>query len=111
MHNNRKLDRAKLFLSFDALKGFREIIKTKERIVIPIKELSPDDLYELNWKIHQIKVGEMIKIVYYNQNEYIELEGMVADIDLENKHFIQIVDKIIMIKDIVHIEIDSISYI
>ena len=60
---SRTLNRAKLFLSFDSLKGYKEMVKKKERIVVKRPELSEDSYYELNWKIHQVRVGEMIKII------------------------------------------------
>ena len=106
MQNSSSVNRAKLFMSFDALKGFKETIRKKERIIVPEIELSPDGFYELYWKIKQVKVGEIIKIVYYDRFEYVSLEGMVADIDLENKKIIRIVDKIINLNNIVKIEGD-----
>ena len=90
MQNSSSVNRAKLFMSFDALKGFKETIRKKERIIVPEIELSPDGFYELDWKIKQVKVGEIIKIVYYDRFEYVSLEGMVADIDLENKKIVRI---------------------
>ena len=106
MQNSSSVNRAKLFMSFDALKGFKETIRKKERIIVPEIELSPDGFYELDWKIKQVKVGEIIKIVYYDRFEYVSLEGMVADIDLENKKIVRIVDKIINLNNIVKIEGD-----
>ena len=49
----KKVDRARLFLSFDALKGFKELLV--EDTSIPRKELCEDQCYELDWKIHQLK--------------------------------------------------------
>lgn len=43
MHKARA-SRAQIFQSFDALKGFREILKEKERVIVPKKILSEDDL-------------------------------------------------------------------
>lgn len=51
MQTRSKLNRAKLFLSYDALKGFKERIHEKERIVVNKPILSEDQLYELDWKI------------------------------------------------------------
>lgn len=101
---SRTLNRAKLFLSFDSLKGYREIIRKKERIVVDPKELSEDDCYELNWKIQQIRIGQMINIIYFDRNEYVLLEGMVTDIDLDYKKMMRIVDKCIMVSSIIKIE-------
>ena len=103
---SRTLNRAKLFLSFDSLKGYKEMVKKKERIVVKRPELSEDSYYELDWKIHQIKVGELIKIIYFDRFEFISLEGMVTAIDLENKKQIKIVDKVIAIRNIIKIEME-----
>ena len=103
---SRTLNRAKLFLSFDSLKGYKEMVKKKERIIVKRPELSEDSYYELDWKIHQIKVGELIKIIYFDRFEFISLEGMVTAIDLENKKQIKIVDKVIAIDNIMKIEME-----
>ncbi|MEG0275612.1 MAG: hypothetical protein RR630_01140 [Coprobacillus sp.] len=98
-----KSERAKIFLSFDALKGFREYLKCKERIVVDKKLLSQDRCYELDWQIHQVEVGKMIKIVYYDKEEYVSKEGMVTKLDLELGK-IRIVDQVINVKDIIEIQ-------
>ena len=103
---SRTLNRAKLFLSFDSLKGYKEMVKKKERIIVKRPELSEDSYYELDWKIHQIKEGELIKIIYFDRFEFISLEGMVTAIDLENKKQIKIVDKVIAIHNIIKIEME-----
>lgn len=96
--------RAQIFQSFDALKGFREILKEQERIVVPKKILSEDDLAELDFKVHQIKVGMIIKIVYYDKGQYVQLEGKVSKFNLDTK-MIQIVKTKLDLKQIVQIEI------
>lgn len=74
-------DRARQFAPFSALKGFHELIKEKERVIIPKKELSEEDLLELSKKIVLVKKGMMIKVVYFCEGEYIVAEGLVANID------------------------------
>lgn len=105
MHSRRKKDRAIIFAPYDSLKGFFELIKEKEKIVVPKKELIEDELEILDQKIHQVKIGQIITIVYYDQDEYIKIEGMVAKIDLEYTKTIQIVKKIIHIDSIVQIDL------
>lgn len=73
-------------------KGFREILKEKERIIVPKKILSEDDLAELDYKIHQVKIGMIIQITYYDNGQYIQIEGIVSKLNLETK-MIQIVKK------------------
>ena len=69
-NKNKRLNRAKLFLSYDALKGFKERIHEKERIIVEKPILSDDQLYELDWKIHQIKQGMMLEVIYYEKDIY-----------------------------------------
>ena len=42
-------------MPFDALKGYKEAIKAKQKIKVSKKELSEDDINELSYKINQIK--------------------------------------------------------
>lgn len=97
-----RASRAQIFQSFDALKGFREILKEQEKIIVPKRILSEDDLNELDYKVHQIKVGMMIKVVYYDKGQYIQLEGRVAKINLDTK-MIQIVKTKLDLRQIIQI--------
>lgn len=96
--------RAQMFQSYDALKGFKEILREQERIVVPKKELSEDDLEQLDYKIHQVKVGQIIKIIYYDKSQYIQLEGIISKINLDTK-ILMIVKNKINIHDIIDIDI------
>lgn len=98
--------RALIFQSFDALKGFREILRETERVIVPRKVLSEDDLDMLDRKIKMIKNGMIIKIIYYNNGQYIQLEGKVSKINLNTK-FLQIVKTKINLKDVVDIKSDD----
>lgn len=102
-----QLNRAKLFLSYDALKGFKERIHAKERIVVEKPTLSEDQLYELDWKIKQIKPGMMVAIVYFDKNQYVYKEGIVTYIDLDNKNLITIVSTKIKINNILKINMNQ----
>ena len=84
MHKARA-SRAQIFQSFDALKGFREILKEKERVIVPKKILSEDDLAELDYKVHQIKIGMIIKATYYDNGQYVQIEGIVSKLNLDTK--------------------------
>lgn len=101
---NKKTDRAKIFMSFDSLKGFKEYLKQKERIVVERKELSEEDYKALDEVIKKVYPGSMIKVIYYDKDSYIEKKGLVAKLNLITEK-IQIVEKIIDLKDIIEIEI------
>lgn len=99
-------NRAKIFHSFDSLKGYMDYIRMKEKVVVEKIELSEDELYDLNQKIQLIRKGEIVTIVYYREEEYIQLTGMIAKIDLEYGKFIQIVNEKIDINNILKINPD-----
>ena len=84
---HKKVDRARLFLSFDALKGFKELLQ--EDTTIPKKELCEDQSYELNWKIHQIQEGDEVELVYYTGSSYSKIRGTIQIVNL-NDHYIYI---------------------
>lgn len=100
-----RAQRAKIFQSFDSLRGFREIIKQTERIIVPKRELSNDDLELLDRTVHQVQPGMVIKVIYYDKGQYVQFKGKVAKLDLENKK-IQIVKKTLDLNDIVEMDIE-----
>lgn len=99
------IQRAQIFQSFDALKGFREILKEQEKVIVPKKILSEDDLDMLDRKVQQIKAGMIIKIVYFENGQYIALEGLVSKINLDTR-IIQIVKKKVNLMNVVEIDFD-----
>lgn len=104
MHNEENnINRAHIFQSFDALKGFREILKEQERIIVPKKILSEDDLEILNRKIAYIQQGMVITIIYFDQSQYVQIEGIVTKINFDTK-IIQIVKHKINFYSIIEIK-------
>lgn len=95
--------RAYIFQAFDALKGFRELLKEKERVVVEKRELSEDDLEILDQKIHEVQKGDMLRIVYYDGKEYIQKTGVLSKVDIEQR-YIQIVKQIIELDRIVEMD-------
>lgn len=106
MAKRSRAHRAQMFQSFDALKGFREILKEKEKVKIPAPSLSPDDLDILDRKIHQVKKGVMVSIIYYDKGDYYQLDGIVSKINLDTK-IIQVVKTKLNLKNIVSINSDE----
>ena len=68
------------------------------------KLLLEDVCEELDRKLHSLKKGDIIRIVYYDKDAYVKIEGMLADIDLEYKKRIRVVNTWIDLEDIVVIE-------
>lgn len=92
-------NRAKQFAPFDALKGFQEALRKKEKMPVPKKELAEEKAEEINEKLKQLTTGNLITVVYYNDGEYIQLTGTVVKIE-KNKRYLQMAEIIIPIDDI-----------
>ena len=108
MVNNKKVDRARQFLPFDALKGFQEALREKEKILVDKKILSQEEKEKIANKLIQLKKGMIVKIIYFENHEYIELEGMISKIDLVYQK-LKIVTKEIQFTDILDIKSDEIK--
>ena len=97
-------DRARQFLPFDALKGFKDLIKEVERVKVNKKELTEENIERLSKTILSLEKGMMVKVIYFEQDDYLKLEGIVSKIDITNR-FIMIVKKRISLDDIFEIEV------
>lgn len=95
-------DRAKQFMPFAALKGFQEMLKEKERIVVPRMELSEEQKEELDRKLQMLKQNDIVTVVYFHDGEYVKVKGMVSRIDLSSKT-VKIVNAKIRFDDIADI--------
>ena len=60
-----RVSRAKQFLPFDALVGFREALKEKETEYEAKKELTEDSYEELENSLNRLENGRMAKIKFY----------------------------------------------
>lgn len=92
-------ERAKQFMPFDALKGFREALLEKERIVVPKRELSEEQKEELDRRFRQIQKNDMVTVEYFQKVEYVKVTGMVSGID-ETGRLLRVVNTKISFDDI-----------
>lgn len=99
---NNNYNRAVQFLPFDSLKGFKEALREKEKIIENKKILLEDKSIVLNNKLNKLSIGMMIEIKYYYNFEYIELVGVLKKIDNINKK-VYVDDKVILFEDVVEI--------
>lgn len=99
MAYRERVSRAKQFVPFDALRGFRETLAEKERILVPKVELSEEALEELDRKLHCLIPGEMISVVYFHNDEYVKMTGMFVRI-FESSRLMQVVNTKIPLDDI-----------
>lgn len=103
-----KVQRAHIFSAFDALKGFRELLAQQERVVVPKRILSEDDLNILNQKIHAVEKGMMVTLTYFDNGDYVKQTGRVAKISFD-ENYIQIVKTKIPLKSIVDIQCEELE--
>ena len=102
----KKADRARQFMPFAALTGYYEVIKQREKIIEPRKELSEDEAEILSDKLSKIQKGMLITITYYKEDCYEILTGLVSNIDPVYRT-ITIVKTKIAIDDVCDIKIES----
>ncbi|MGN1148486.1 MAG: YolD-like family protein [Lachnospiraceae bacterium] len=103
-----RADRAKQFMPFDALKGFREALKEKEKVTVPKIELSEYARDELDRKLHQVEKNDIVTVVYFCEGEYLKITGMVARLDTTAR-ILRIVNTKISFDDIYDIQGDKIA--
>ena len=92
-------ERAKQFMPFAALKGHMEALRQKEKIVVEKVELSEEYQEELSRKLSCIKKGDIITLIYFCKNEYLQITGMVARID-ETARSLRVVNTKVAFEDI-----------
>lgn len=97
--NMNRADRAKQFMPFDALKGFREALSEKEKIIVLKRELSEEQQEELDQKLRQIQKKDIITVEYFCQGEYLQITGMVSSIE-ETSRILRVVNTKIEFEDI-----------
>ena len=76
-HRMSRLQRAKQFMPFAALRGFEALLAAVARPKEAWVELSEDQIDELNTVLQSVRCGEWVRIVYYNKQKYTELIGVV----------------------------------
>ena len=100
-----RLDRAKQFSPFAALKGYETALRAKEKFLVPRIELPEEAQAELDRKLHMITTGDTITVVYFHPldgsefGEYLQITERVSKLDA-NMKILQIGQIRINIKDI-----------
>lgn len=99
-------DRAKQFMPFAALKGYPEVLRKKEKIIVPKIEMSPEYQEELNRKLLRVEKNKIVTVIYFEKGEYLKVTGMVSRLD-ETARLIKIVNTKIFFDDLYDIILDS----
>lgn len=99
-----RLDRAKQFMPFDALKGFKEALNEKEIEVEKKVELSEDKQEKINEILSTLKPNDTVEAIYYENGKYRTIQVKIQKISFSNKKMI-LNDKVIYFNDIRDIRI------
>ena len=102
MQNN--IDRAKLFMPFDALKGLKEEIGKREVLKDSRKVLSYEQDMELDNIIRKLKKNDLVRVKYYSELNYIETIDKIKKIDIIYNKII-LLNTIISFDNIIEIEL------
>ena len=76
-HRMSRLQRAKQFMPFAALKGFETLLAAVARPKEARVELSEDQIEELNKALQTVRCGDWVRVIYYDKHKYTELIGPV----------------------------------
>lgn len=98
-----RVERAQQFMPFAALKGYYDLIRERERVVEPKRELTDEEALELSQRLAQVERRSMASVIYYDGEAYVTACGLVSDIDLAGRT-ITIVRTRIPLDDIVEIK-------
>ena len=106
MEKMNRRDRAKQFLPFNSLRGYYDLIREKEKEVVPKRCLSDYDIELINENLLKVEKNRMVKVTFYEIDAYKTIEGIVSKIDFDN-NFITIVNTKISFNDISSIEVNK----
>ena len=98
--------RAKIFLPFNGLRGYYDLILKVDKIKEPKRELSEDELNELSITFNKLKKRMMVEISYYLEDGYTKIFGMISRISVE-KRTITIIKTEINLDNILYIKIEE----
>ena len=94
-----RLQRAKQFMPFAALKGFEDLLAAVARHKEPRVELSEDQMEEVNKVLQAVRCGDWVRVVYYDKHKYTELIGPV-DMISEQLQIVSVREVVISFRDI-----------
>lgn len=107
-HRMSRLQRAKQFMPFAALKGFETLLAAVVRPKEARVELSEDQIEELNKVLQTVRCEDWVRVVYYDKHKYTELIGPV-DVINKRLQILTVQDVEISFRDIKAINLYDIS--
>ena len=100
-----RMERAKQFIPFDAMKGLQEELRERERRRSRVErhDISEEAIEENSAVLLKLRKGSLIRLDCHRDFHDITLEGAVSEINLTYK-FLKLNGEKIFFEDIYHIE-------
>ena len=83
--NEHRLDRARQFMPFAALRGFEELIREQTREPEARRTLTEEAAARLSDRLRSVDRGMLVQVTYYDGQAYRTTVGMVSDIDFAGR--------------------------
>ena len=88
-------ERARQFLPFLSLKGLEKELRKREKKIVKKKEMLEDSSDILSHELQRLQVGEVVRIVYFKVDDYVEKEGVITQINFQSKKLYLVREKIL----------------
>ena len=98
-HPQPKVDRARQFMPFAALKGYYDLLRTREHVPEPRHELTEEEAQTLSEKMAQVHPRTMVTVTHYKDGGYTTTCGLVSSIDIVGRT-LTVVKQVIAFDDI-----------
>lgn len=108
MEKMSRAERARQFMPFAALRGFEELIGEQSKEICRRRALSEEQAARLSAKLCRLERGDLIEAVYYAEDGYVTLCGMVSDVDIPMRT-LTLVKKKISFEDLWDIRIKTVE--
>ncbi len=98
--------KSKAYMAFQTLKGYDELLTSVNREKVNKKVLLEDKENIINSVLKNIKVNDLIKIIYYNKDTYFLKRGLILELNYLRRYLL-IDNAKIFFKDIYVIELTN----
>lgn len=98
--------KVKTYITFQGLKGYNESLNSVSKEKVNKKVLLEDKNNIVNNILKNIKVNDLIKIIYYNRDNYFLKRGLILELNYRRRYLL-IDNAKIFFKDIYDIELTN----
>ena len=85
-----RLERAKQFMPFDAMKGLQEALRDREErhTRVERRELSEETRRELDRALHRVQRGTLLQLTVYRAFHELTLRGTVTEMNVPRQYLL-----------------------